>query len=350
MNELRPRWSILLTTLSIIILILTGCADSHEKPSHLVREKRADTADLLKTGQGRTTYGNYENALVRSATPRDSGRNEALLFARNTNFRFTGDIGFYLPELAVSLISNDPSQPVVFDDPQSFSINVLSGHAVLSGKALTALLDAHTFNFPGATIRNLKVQTATKKLTLSGQMIRRGKWVPFRMVGNIILKDGHILVYTPYHVEVDSKNATPILEAANVTLDELLQVKAPGAVLKGSTIYLDTLKLFPPPKLNFTIAEAVLEDRGLVLTFHSDSNPTFPEVDGEMTSGLIVRGGDVKFLRAMPINVQAKLINMDGDGDLDFSLYDYRDQVTAGHLKFLEDGSIVAYLKNFNRL
>ena len=69
-----------------------------------------------------------------------------------------------------------------------------------------------------------------------------------------------------------------------------------------------------------------------------------------MDSGIILKGGDVKFLRAMPVNAQVKLLNMDADGDLDFCLYDYRDQLTAGYLNFLEDGSIIAHIKNYNRL
>lgn len=356
MNKQRLRGAALMATVSMVLLVLSGCADTnskasyHKEPSRLVAEKRAKTAELLKAGTDRTTHGSYVSEKTRPTTQRDSGRDEALLFARNTTFRFTGGIGFYLPEFAASLVPNDPTMPVIFDDPKSFSINVLRGEAVLSGNALTALLDGHTFNFDGATIRDLVVKTSTDKLVLAGEMIRRGKWVPFKMVGNLSLHDGHMLHYTPYIVEVNKKNATAVLKAANVELDELLQVKAPGAVLKHSTIYLDTLKLFPPPKLNFKIAKSKLEDRGLVLTFESEHNPSFPEVDGKMESGIIVRGGDVKFLRALTVNAQVKLVNIDGDGDLDFCLYDYRDQVTAGHLKFLEDGSIIAHIKNYNRL
>lgn len=97
-------------------------------------------------------------------------------------------------------------------------------------------------------------------------MIRRGKWVPFLMRGPISLEKGHMLIYSPNHVEVDNNDATPILAAANVLLQELLTVKAPGAELIGSTVYLDALKLFPPPKLSFSIRDAKLEERGLVLS------------------------------------------------------------------------------------
>ncbi len=315
--------------------------------SYLVRDKRLAMLETQKYGSDWATYGEYVNEQIRTPTLRDSGRGEALLFARNTNFRFTGDIGFYLPELAAALIPNDPSQPVVFDDPQSFKIKVLNGQAVLSGTALTALLGEHVFNFPGATIRNLSVKTGAGSLTLSGEMIRRELWVPFSMVGGIVLEEGHILIYHPTDVKVDGKDATPILAAANVELEELLAVKAPGAVLIDSTIYLDAYKLFPPPTLLFAIAEATLEDRGLVLTFETVGTPEFPEVGEVMNSGLIVRGGDVKIMRAMPVNVQAKLINKEGY-DLDFCLYDYREQVIGGYLKFLEDGTLVAYLKNYD--
>ncbi len=355
MNKQRLRRSMLTAAVSML-LVVSGCADTNSRgsynaePSRLIADKRVKNAELFSMGKNIATHGRYVSEKNRPTTQRDSGRNEALLFAKNTIFRFTGGIGFYLPEFAASLIPNDPAMPVVFDDPQSFSIKVLSGDAVLSGSALTALLDDHTFNFNGATVRNLVVKTSANKLTLSGNMIRRGKWVPFMMVGNISLHDGHMLHYTPDTIGVDNQSATAVLKAANVELDELLKLKAPGVVLKNSTIYLDTLKLYPPPKLAFKIAKAKLENRGLVLTFASEHNPLFPEIDGKMDSGIILKGGDVKFLRAMPVNAQVKLLNMDADGDLDFCLYDYRDQLTAGYLNFLEDGSIIAHIKNYNRL
>ena len=295
----------------------------------------------------RSQNGSYKSARQRPITARDAGQNEALLFIKNTNFRFFNNIGFYVPELVASLRPNNPGQPVVFDDPQSFSINPMRGKVLLSGAVLTELMNDHVFNFSGAPLRKIIVRTEPGRLIFIGEMDRRGQWVPFVMRGPVNVEKGHVLVFAPDDVQVDGKDAGPVLAAANVTLDELLTVKAPGVILIGSTIYLDAEKLFPPPALGLRIKRAVLSNDGLGLEFTHPKSPKFPSPIIKRDSYMIVRGGDVKFLNAMSVQSLVQIMNKNDKEPLDFSLYDYRDQLTGGYLKFRENGAVLAYLKNY---
>ncbi|PCI67760.1 MAG: hypothetical protein COB26_09185 [Piscirickettsiaceae bacterium] len=277
---------------------------------------------------------------------RSSEKDGSTLYIKNTNFRVVDNIGFYIPDLIVRATPNDSSQPLVFDDPTSFSLTPLKGSVVIDSAKLEALLNKKVFAFKGATLRNIKVKTATNVLTLSGQMIRKGLWVPFVLKGDIKLQDGHILNYTPWQVITDGQDATMVLKAANVEIDELLTVDAPGAKLIGSTIVLDTLKLFPPPVLNLKISKAAMEDRGLVLSFDNLGAETDSATLTDSNSYILIKGGDVKFMKAVPTNARVQVMSTSSEADLDFCLYDYRDQLSAGHLKLKEDGAILAYLKN----
>ena len=292
---------------------------------------------------------------ARKTTERDSGREQVSLFIKKTNFRFFNNIGFYVPELVAILKATDPTQPVVFDDPFSFSINPIQGKAQLSSAVLSELMNSHVFNFKGAPLRKITVTTKPDKLVFKGQMNRRGKWVPFKMTGPVSLEKGHVLVFAPIEVLVDGKNAGPVLKAANVTLDELLTVKAPGAVLIGSKVYLDALALFPPPKLQFSIKTAKLTAKGLELVFQnvdSKKKPAqlikFPDPIIKNDSHIMVRGGDVKFFRAVAVNSDVLIVNKDDGKPLDFSLYDYREQILGGHIKFTKSGAVLAYLQNYD--
>ncbi len=323
---------------------------AYETETDIVEAKIEATKKLPALEAGRSDYGSFSNPQIREPSLRDSGRDGTLLFINKTNFRFVEDIGFYVPKLVVALKPNDPASPVIFDDPTSFSITPLQGEVVLSGAALEALLNKHVFKFRGATLRALKAKTLDNIFILSGQMIRRGQWVPFRMKGNMKLSEGHILKYTPWSVIVDGEDATKVLKVAHVKLDELLTVHAKGADLVGSTVVLDTLLLFPPPTLNLNIAAAKVEKRGLVLSFNEAANPEFPTSLTNSQSSLIVKGGDVKFLRTMPVNALVEIQSATEGKEFDFNLYRFRDQLTAGYIKLREDGAILAYLKNFNEL
>lgn len=277
---------------------------------------------------------------------RSSEKDGSTLYIKNTNFRVVDNIGFYIPDLVVRATPNDSSQPLIFDDPTSFSLTPLKGSVVLDSGKLEALLNKQVFAFKGATLRNIKVKTATKVLTLSGQMIRKGLWVPFVLRGDIKLSEGHILKYTPWQVITDGEDATKVLKAANVNIDELLTVDAVGATLVDSTVVLDTLKLFPPPVLNLNIATATMEDRGLVLTFANSGAETDSATLTDSSSYILIKGGDVKFMKAVPTDAKVQVMSASTGADLDFCLYDYRDQLSAGYLKLKEDGAILAYLKN----
>jgi hypothetical protein len=277
---------------------------------------------------------------------RSSEASGSVLYVKNTNFRVVDNIGFYIPDLIVNATPNESGAPVVFDDPTSFSLTPIKGSVVLDSGKLEALLNKQVFAFKGATLKNIKVKTADKVLTLSGQMIRKGVWVPFVLKGDIQLSDGHILKYTPWQVITDGHDATQVLKVANVAIDELLTVDTPGAKLIGSTVVLDTLKLFPPPMLNLNIATASMEARGLVLTFDNEGAGTDSATLTDSNSYILIKGGDVKFMKAMPTDARVQVMSESGDADLDFNLYGYRDQLSAGHLELEEDGAILAYLKN----
>lgn len=339
----------LLYLAGVVFGICTGSVAAFETETTPVENKLEELERNKEQRKQRIMVQGYEIPAKRTSTLRDAGREETLLFVNEANFRFVRDIGFYVPRLVVALRANDPTAPVVFDDPLSFSITPLKGTAVLDSTQLNALFNEHVFNFPGATVKDLKITTSPGVLTLAGKMMRT-KWVPFQMKGPLKLAEGHLLTYTPTEVIVDGVDATKVLAVANATLDELLKVKAVGAELIGSTIHLDTMLLFPPPKLNLNIKAVRLESIGLVLEFDQGNAPAFPEPLIPTKSYMIAKGGDVKFMRAMPVDVGLQIVSTEPDTTLDFNLYRYREQIANGFLKLTPDGQIMAHMLNYTRL
>jgi hypothetical protein len=322
---------------------------AYESQTPPVQQKFEQVKRIQAGHIDQSTYGNYKSPAVRPANLRDSGHTESLMFVTNTNFRFVGDIGFYVTRLTLSLHANDPASPVIFDDPSSFYLKPHVGEVVLTNRSLGALFNEHVFKFQGAPLKDMKLVTSPGQLAFAGQMYR-GKWIPFVMKGPLKLEQGHLLQFTPSYVEVDGIDATKLLPSANVKLDELLKVEAVGTKLIGNTIHLDARQLFPPPKLDLTIKEARLETRGLVLTFDDGMKLDVPQSRQNAASYMIVKGGDVKFMRTMPVNVLLELTSKTTGEELDFCLYQYRDQIAGGWLKFATDGGIFAYVQNYGTL
>lgn len=348
MHPMLRYKTVLLGVAAALVIALPALSYELETPP--VEAKLEALEAAAKAHASLNVHGEYTSASAREANPRDSGFAETLLFIENTNFRFVGDIGFYVPKLSVSLLPTDAANPVVFDDPKSFAIKPHQGTAVLSGKQLAALFNDHVFAFAGAPLRNMSLSTAQNELTLVGELNRRGKWAPFTMKGPMALEGNNILWYSPKKVIVAGDDATKILQAASVELDDLLKVDTGSVKLIGSRIRIDANAVFPPPALDLKITSANVEARGLVLEFNSGTQPAFPAKPMDRASYIVAKGGDVKFMRAMPVGVMAQFISTEAGQELDFNLYSYRDQVEQGWIQVAEDGTIFGFLRNYNGL
>jgi len=336
----------------VVLVAVVGCSAGGDPSaqSHVVSDKLQHTRVLEQQARERNIHGAYVSAAVRPETERDSGHRETLMFLKNINFRIFGKIGYKAESLVVSAHAKDPSHPVIMDDPKSFDLTVLSGKVIVSGESLTELMVTHVFNFEGAPLRNLQVQTKPDLLVMAGQMNRHGKWVPFTMEGALSVVDGETLAFTPTNTLIEGKSANAMLEAANINLDEVISLKAPGITLAKSTIYLKPSGMFPPPALSLSIKSAKVDHSGLILEGTSKTAPVFPEPLVKSDSYIIIRGGDVKFLNMMPVNILMQIMSTNANGPLDFSLYDYREQLAAGHLRFRPDGGVLVYLKNYDEI
>jgi hypothetical protein len=293
--------------------------------------------------------GLYEQNLREWRTPPAHGQPVPVLYGRNARFTFFGDIALSVEDAVSLLKPNEAGQPVVLDDPASFSIEVLQGRITLPATALDALMNEHTLNFAGAPVRKVRIATTPGTLSLAGEMDRKGKWVPFTLAGPVSLEDGRYVLLEAKEIMVAGLPATALLGASNIQLDELLKLKTDGIELKGSTIRLDSLNLFPPPKLTFTIASVAVEEKGLVLDFRTGKPLTLPSAIAPAESFFLISGGRLKMMRTLLENATVQAVaNTTGEA-LDFSLYDYREQLAAGRLEMHADGNIVVRLGKAGR-
>lgn len=317
----------------------------YETNTSLVRKKLCQPSIHNQAELNGGSNRKYNLPQVRKITLRDSGREETLMFIKNVQFSYLGNVGFYTPNLAVSLKPNNPESPVIFDDPTSFSIHIHQGDIILSSERLNTLLNQQVFNYQGSPIRNVKASTAPDSFTLSGEMFR-GKWIPFLMKGKISLKEGHLLIFTPSTVIVDNVDASKVLAVANVKLDELLKIKTSGAELVGSSMVLDAKKLFPPPVLSLNISSLKINEQGMVLTLDDGKHPRFPSPLASGPSYMMVMGGDIKIERSIPLNVTMQINSVQPSEVLNFCLYRYRDQLAKGRLSLSSQGYIHVFLGN----
>jgi hypothetical protein len=272
-----------------------------------------------------------------------------MTFLRDVDFRIVNDLGFFVHQLSATLVPTQAGAPIVFDDPTSFEIDVHEGTVTLDNAKLTALFDTYIFGYRNAPLRKLAVSAGDGVIHLQGEM-RRDGWVPFSLTGTLSIRDGSQLVFHPTGVRVSGINAQPVMRAANVKMADLLKIETPIAHLAGDDLVMSVDKLMPPPRLKITITALRVTPAGLDLTLDDGSHAGFALPPNASQQAMYIRGGDVKFMRSMPMNADILIGPVDSttrDRNFVFDLYHYRDQVSAGYFNFDESGAMTIRMPSY---
>ena len=286
----------------------------------------------------------------RPLTLRDSGIDGSLMFARDVDFRVTGDIGFMIHDMAATLSPARAGQPIVFDDPTSVTINVHRGHVTLDSAKLTAIFNRYLFQYQGSPLRNMRVVPQEGgNLRITGEM-HRETWVPIVLSGSLSMRNTEELVFHADHVEVAGVGADKLMQAAHVKMADLLKVDTPIARLDGDDVVMQVAKLTPPPALHMTITQIETSAAGVRFTLDDRSVPNIVWPATMPARGMLVQGGDVKFMRSMPMNIDMALTPIDNKAPFVLDLYHYREQMAAGFFTFDEAGALDVHLPSYTTL
>jgi hypothetical protein len=334
-------------------LIVSACADANSAAPQTSTALPSIEATKQKQLSAEQVIANREPSVsgmsmkrVRPLTLRDSGIDGSMMFARDVDFRVTGDIGFQIQRMAATLVPVRAGAPIVFDDPNSMTIDVHRGEVTLDAAKLTAIFDRYLFQFRGSPLRNMRVLPEEGRLRITGEM-QRGGWVPIVLTGTLSMRNANEMAFHAEHVEVAGVAADKLMQAAHVKMADLLNVETPIARLAGDDVVMQVAKLTPPPALKMTITQIAIHPDGVRFTLddHTLNDIAWPA--SMPVRGLLIEGGDVKFMRSMPMNIDMAITPIDANAPFVLDLYRYREQMAAGYLTFDEAGALNVHLPSY---
>jgi hypothetical protein len=320
----------------------------------LIERQQAELNKLLPIWNTPRIPAGMQSGPLREASLRDSGAQVLSLRAHNVNFAVTGDIGFYVDELAASLEPIKPGEPVQFDDPRTFTIRVHRGEVIVPPKALTALFNQHILEYSPRPLNDMQVSTDDGALSAKGGLKLwswfPGFWLGAKMTGPITLNDSNELIFTPEDVRLFNIPLGGLLRTLGIKLSWLLSLDREGAALVDSHLVLNHRKVFPPPALAGNIASVSMSKAGLHLSFADNKAAKFVAPPEHSKSYLWVQSGDAKLFDVIATNANVMIMDEKKDEVLLFDLYGYRKQVNAGKLYMDQTGTIIARVPSYNRL
>jgi hypothetical protein len=356
-QEKRARYvrSLLGAALLYLSFVISACADANAGaqgaqllPS-LTAAKQKQLLDEQTIANRVPSASGMNLQRSRAMTLRDSGIDGSMMFARDVDFRVTGDIGFQIQQMAATLTPVHPGNPIVFDDPQSVTIDVHRGEVTLDAAKLTAIFDRYLFQYQGSPLRNMRVVPEEGRLRITGEM-KRDAWVPIVLTGTLTMRNANEMAFHADHVEVAGVGADKLMQAAHVRMADLLKVDTPVARLDGDDVVMQVAKLTPPPALKMTISQIAIHPDGVRFALDDHTLTAIDWPASMPPRGLLIEGGDVKFMRSMPMNIDMAITPVDTQAPFVLDLYHYREQMAAGYLTFDEAGALTAHLPSYTTL
>jgi hypothetical protein len=293
-----------------------------------------------------------QNISAQQASGTPAGGGGVKIAMKNVEFHLTDNIIVHIATLNGKLESK-PGETPVFDDKQSFMIDVDSANVTLSMTALTNDLNDYVFAKPSAPLKKLSASTNGKQLVVKGLLVSKGG-IPFETDGTLsVTPEGMIRVHTTKvkAVRLPVKGLMDLLGLDSSSL--LSTAKVEGVTIEKDDLILDLGKILPPPELHGHLASIDVENNAIVLSFKSSEQSGRQPVLTSTCGGhnyLAFKGGSVRFGKLTMSDTDLELIDSDPADPFDFSIDHYSDQLVAGYSKTTSKGGLCVHVPDFNKL
>jgi hypothetical protein len=271
---------------------------------------------------------------------------------KNVKYHLTDQIIVHVGTLNGRLKPKPGGIPL-FDDKQSFSIDVDSASVRLSMTALTNDLNDYVFAKPDAPLKKLTASTQGNQLVVKGLLVSKGG-IPFETDDTLsITPEGMIRVHTEkvkaLHLPV--KGLMDMLGLDTATM--LNTKKVDGVSVDKDDLILDPGKILPPPELSGHLVSVEVENNEIALVFKPGEGSAKEAALTSTCGGhnyLLFKGGSIRFGKLTMSDADLELLDSDPADPFDFSIDHYQGQLVAGYSKMTPKGGLCVHIPDFDKI
>jgi len=241
--------------------------------------------------------------------------------------------------------------PVAFDDKNSFIIHLTYAEIGLNGTDITTLMNKYIFAYPGAPLKRLQVHTSGSQVVQTGIM-HKILDIPFRITADVSTTPEGLIRLHPVKTEILGVDGDKLMRAFGLSLQKILDLsKAKGVTVKGNDLYLDPVKILPPPAIEGHATAIRVDGDQLVQTFGTVADATpLPHPDTSATAFMFFKGGTLHFGKLLMLDAEMQIVDVRPTGFFNFDIDKYKDQLVAGYERTLPDLGLEVYMLGLEKL
>jgi hypothetical protein len=285
--------------------------------------------------------------LTLAASGESSGRVRAEM--KGVDLRVDPSIVMEVRQLHGALVPTREGKPPWFDDPNSFLVEIDTGEIAVTPASLSALMNEHVFNYPGAPIKDVKIEIVNGRIRQEATLARK---IPVRatLEGDLsVTPEGKIRLH-PTSVKAGKLPVKGLLDLFGVELDELIKTReSRGVSIVKDDLFLDPEKLLPSPKLKGRVTAVRLERDRIVQVFGSGKAESLHPPIRKAAHYMFFRDGELSFGKLTMHGAELQIIDKDSRDPFHFYLAQYLKQLVAGTSHTLPDKGLVVYMPDFEQ-
>ena len=171
--------------------------------------------------------------------------------------------------------------PPVFDDQNSFVMEIDDAELAIDAASLTALVN-RAFDYKGAALSDVRVSFEGGSLVQHGKL-KKGITVPFSIVASVAATPEGLMLVHPLKVKTAGIPSAKLMSIFGIELDEIVKSRPDrGITFRDNDLFLDPTKMLPPPETRGKLSKVVVRGDRLVQIFGKGVTRRLQRREGEL--------------------------------------------------------------------
>jgi hypothetical protein len=270
----------------------------------------------------------------------------------NVMYHYTDGVVVHLREVAGALLPTSAGQMPIFDDRNSFTLQITAAEIAIDPQSLANALNANVFSGKDAPLKDLAISIEKGRLKIKGKLHKKGD-VSFETEGQLsATPEGKIRL----HAEKIKALHLPVkglMDLVGLDIADLIKSgKVQGVQAEKDDLILDPGQILPPPRISGRVTSIRLEGNNIVQVFGDSQAQNKTQKSERVSAGnyMAYHGNRLQFGKLVMNDTDMVIIDPDPRDPFDFYLDHYKEQLVAGYTKTTPSFGLRVFMVDFNKL
>jgi hypothetical protein len=266
----------------------------------------------------------------------------------NVMYHFTDQVAVHLINVGGKLVPTSASGIPVFDDKNSFELDITAAEMTMDPQSLANVLNTHVFAAKDAPLKDISITIDKDRLKVKGKLHQKDD-IGFETEGKLsATADGKIRLHAEkiraLHLPVKG-----LMDLFGLDIADLIKTgKVRGVQVEKDDLILDPGEILPPPKISGKITDIHLEGNNIVQIFGEPKK--YPWIKVQAQNYMAYRGNRLQFGKLLMTDTDMVLIDPAPKDPFDFYLDHYKDQLVAGYSKTTPTFGLNVFMVDYSKL